>query len=300
MLCYDEEMSDTKTITAVPKALADFIPLDKSWIIRMGVLDLVNGHDDMITYLQTIPADHLCTDLQALLRTSKAWNTGEDIDVGESGTLYRFLQFADWKQGGKRKFIKRGTLADRPITSDSSIVDLPIDKLLQLDNGTSQWASIAVLLSGDTTRPKESAYKLDLTYEALEHWQNQRKAGKRWEIRYDQTILNQTQAFLQWIQTGTMEFEPEQAEDYCFARAFDLMDATQGEKRWPSLRQHESDRIMSMEVSLNEQQVDSADHRVVQAVAMRKGTGVEFLHPESVAKSWPRFWEMWDTVYKRK
>ncbi len=268
-------------------------------MIRMGVLDLVNRRTDMVEYLQTIPSKHLCTDLQALLRTSVDWNKGKAIDVGESGTLYRFLQFADWKDGGKREFIKRGTLVDRKIADNPEIANMPIDELLRLDNGTSQWASIAVLLSGNTERPPESAYKLDLTYEALEHWQQRRKEDKRWDTRLDQTIRSQTESFLQWAKTGRMVFEPEQAEDYCFARAFDLIDAAEGEKRWPSLRQHESDRIESMEIALGQSEVDSADHRVVQAVAMRKGDDVSFLHPEAVAKSWPRFWEMWNTVYKR-
>lgn len=95
-----------------------------------------------------------------------------------------------------------------------------------------------------------------------------------------------------WLATNTMAFTPEQAEDYCFARAFDLMTSAEGEARWPSLRQHESDRIAGMEEALAQHEVTSADHRVVQAVAMRKGSEASFAHPECVTKSWPQFWKL--------
>lgn len=303
-------MKDDSTTLTELKAHADnfvaevditpFIPLDKSWMIRLGVLDLVNESTDMIRYLQGIPSEHLCTDLQSLLNASIAWHNGKDIDVGESGTLYRFLQFADWIEGGNRKFIKRGTLAKRAVTDDPSIVKSKIEELLRLDNGTSQWASIAVLLGNTEERLQNPPYKLAVTYEALDHWREQRKARRHWHERFDATIQNQAQAYVQWLETNKMVFFPEQAEDYCFARAFDLIDAADGARHWPSLRQHESDRITTMEVALTQKVVDSADHRVVQAIAMRKGDKVNFSHPESVTKSWPLFWEMWDIFYKHE
>jgi 5-enolpyruvylshikimate-3-phosphate synthase len=69
------------------------------------------------------------------------------------------------------------------------------------------------------------------------------------------------------------------------------MTPEEGEAQWPSLRLHESDRIIEMEEALAQDTVTSADHRVVQAVAMRKGNAVSFSRPEAVAKSWPQFWQ---------
>ena len=135
-------------------------------------------------------------------------------------------------------------------------------------------------------------FKLQATYDAIDHWQAARAASTTWEARKDDTIARQAEAYLGWLATGSMVFTPEQAEDYCFARAFDLMTPEEGEARWPALRLHESDRIASMEEALEQRVVTSADHRVVQAVAMRKGSEITFAHPEAVAKSWPKFWDI--------
>ncbi len=272
--------------------ISRYIPYDKSWVIRMGILDMLHGYDDITALLDRGDNLSLGTDLQALNRAIKQWREGDEIDVGESGTVYRFLQFAAWKTGRSITFIKHGTLADRQITNDPSIVTLSIKELLNLDNGTSQWASIAVLMGNEEARLETAPFKLRLTYEALDHWRRARQQDRVWEARRDKTITRQALAYANWVATGTMIFVPEQAEDYCFARAFDLITTHEGEARWPSLRQHESDRIIEMEKALRQEVVTSADHRVVQAVAMRKGVAVTFAHPEAVAKSWPQFWDM--------
>lgn len=274
----------------LPDEIEELIPLDKSWMIRLGVLDLLHGYDDMERFLEA--EESLNTDLQALLRASRQWRKGERIDVGESGTLYRFLQFAAWKRGENRLLIRSGTLKGRAVTRDPTIVHMPLTELLKLDNGTSQWASAAVLLGNNEAPPKPTPYKLQITYDAVEHWKRARAKGKRWEARRDLTIMRQAAAYLHWLQTGVMIFEPEQAEDYCLARAFGLMTPEQGEAKWPSLRQHESDRIASMEEALGQQTVYSTDHRVVQAVAMFKGQSVHYAYPQAVNKSWPLFWDL--------
>ena len=95
-----------------------------------------------------------------------------------------------------------------------------------------------------------------------------------------------------------VRFIPEQPDDYCFARAFNLVTPEEGEHRWPMLRGHESDRIAEMEKALGElersEPISSRDHRVVQAVAMlgaTRGKSVSTTHPDCVAKTWPQFWK---------
>jgi len=248
-----------------------YIPLDKSWTIRMGVLDLLNGYKDTIRFLEQ--QKELSDDLQALFRASIAWKSEKPIDVGESATLYRFFRFVSWKLNLKKEFILQGTLRDRKICDNPKIVNYSQEELLKLDNGTSQWASASVLL-GDMGRLDNPPYKLRLTYRAVEHWENQRAKGLCWEPRYDETILRQAEAFLELLKTEKMSFVPRQVEDYCFARAFELVTKKGGEIRWPSLRGHESNRIEEMERMLNyaDQGIEivSIDHRVVQAIAMRQ------------------------------
>ena len=95
---------------------------------------------------------------------------------------------------------------------------------------------------------------------------------------------------MQWVREGRMDFSPQQPEDYCFARAFGHITAEDGKNRWPSLKGHESDRISEMEQALQETEINSRDHRVVQAIAMRKKNKVKVRYPDSVNKSWPQFW----------
>ncbi|MEK7642938.1 MAG: hypothetical protein AAB372_00585 [Patescibacteria group bacterium] len=274
--------------------IKEYIPLDKSWMMRVGVLDIVNGYSDIEIFLEV--QNNLSDDLEALLRAARAWHTDEAIDVGESGTLYRFLQFASWHFGFNKVFIKQGTLKDRPITNDAGIISYSLSKLLELDHGTSQWASAALLCGRDEVI-KNSSFKLKLTYEAVSHWRERRAKGMTWELRYDETILRQAETFIALMRGEQPEFVPHQAEDYCFARAFGYITQKEGKERWPNLEGHESNRIEVMEVELENfeagKPITSWDHRVVQALAMKgkvEKKEVQFEHPEAVTKSWPQFW----------
>lgn len=271
------------------------IPLDKSWVIRMGFLDVINDYKDIEVFLDT-RAD-LNDDLMALRKASQEWATSGRIEVGESGTIYRFFRFAAWKLGLDKKFVREGTLQHRHITDDPSIITWPLAKLLSLDNGTSQWASAAVLM-GNEERVDNPPYKLRITYDAVAHWKEKREKGEMWEARYDETIRHQAETFKKMVKGETVYFVPEQAEDYCFARMFGFINMEEGEKRWPALRGHESDRLTEMEVVIrqveNNEPVLSRDHRVVQAAGFYQrlhGHESTVMHPSCVSKSWPQFWE---------
>lgn len=273
----------------------DYIPLDKSWIIRMGVLDLLHGSTRINSFLAS--QKNLSDDLKALKRAARDWPRKKVIDVGESGTLYRFLQYISWYQKLGKKFILRSTLRKRKITSDPAIVKLPVSQLLMLDYGTSQWASAAVLAGAKIDTPRLPV-KLALTREAVRYWEQHRQKRKPWEPRYDETITRQAIVFIQILNRKRPHFVPRHSEDYCFARAFGYITPYQGKRRWPSLRGHESDRISEMETQLTRawsgKVITSRDHRVVQSIAMAwwvKGERVKFSHPECVSKSWPRFWK---------
>ena len=262
-----------------------YIPLDKSWIIRMGVLDLINGNDKAVKFLEK--QENLGDDLKALLRALKSWG-GTEVDVGESGTLYRFLKFASWKLGLNKKFILKGTLVGRDICDNSEIVNWPLKRLLKLDNGTSQWASAAVLF-GNKEIIENPPFKLKLSYEAVKDW------NKDWEPRYDRTILKQAITFLKLLKgKKNVGFILKQAESYCFARVFGFVSKEIGEKLFPNLHGHESDRILEMEEQLKSDKVSSKDHRVVQAIAMYQklnGKSNDILYPSCVSKSWSQFWK---------
>lgn len=264
-----------------------YIPLDKSWIIRMGVLDLINNNDKVFNFLEK--QDNLGGDLKSLHKALISWNKNEPIDVGESGTLYRFLKFVSWKLGLNKRFILKGTLEKRDICDNSEIINWSQEKLLKLDNGTSQWASASVLM-GDKEKVDNAPFKLKLTYEAVENW------SKDWEIRYDKTILKQAITFLNLLKgKKNVGFILKQAESYCFARIFGFVSKEIGEKMFPSLKGHESNRIEEIEKQIKKEKVDSKDHRVVQALAMYQKlndkSNDNILYSSCVSKSWPQFWK---------
>lgn len=262
----------------------------------MGVLDLINGYKDITNFLEK--QEKLCDDLIALKKVATNWNTKEPLEVGESGTLYRFLKFALWKKGKQRRFVLNGSLKNRKICDNPTIINWSLEQLLTLDNKTSQWASASVLM-GNREEIENPPYKLRLTYEAVEHWSDRRNSGLCWSARYDKTIERQALAYLNLLKVGKIDFNPQHSEDYCFARTFDLITPKEAEKKWPSLRGHESDRIEEMEKSIKQagdkEIINSKDHRVVISISLAKNLNKkDILYPSCINKSWPQFWDFKD------
>jgi hypothetical protein len=282
--------------------LNGYIPLDKSWLMRMGFLDMLHDMPD-ITYLVDATHIDVSNDVKALVVASAAWMADmQHIPVGESGTLYRFLRFASWKLNRTVELHKEKTLIDRPMCNDPNIVKMSVEELLKLDDHTSQWASAAVLM-GAKEIPDEMPCKLKVTFEARDHWYNRRLCGQCWDVRYDDTLADQAMSFINGITSGTVSYAPFDAEHYPFARAFDLITPGEGGRCWPSLAGHETNRIDHIEKALqeykNDQLITSNDHRVVQALAMKASfynVHKKFAFPECVAKSWPQFWKFLDLI----
>jgi len=277
-----------------------YIPLEKYWTIRMGVLDMINGHEDINRFLAK--QKKLGGDILAVKKASTLWKTDKPVDIGECGTLYRYLQFASWKLDLKKKFIKRGTLVHRKITSNPKIVNWKLEKLLTLDAGTSQWASAAILL-GNKEEIKNPPFFLKKTIRALKHWQERRRKNKMWEPEYDSLIQKQAEHFMSVLHHKKSKFFPSNPDDYCFARAFGVVTRAYGEKHWPMIQHHESNRLEEMEKALGQVEkgvvVTSKDHRVVQALAMlykTKGKKIRFTHPDAVNKTWPQFWKFLKSI----
>jgi hypothetical protein len=280
--------------------LTKFMPLEKSWIIRMGILDLLHGKSQAIKFLNL--QKNLPDDLLALRLALESWPKQEPIYTGESGTLLRFLRFASWQLNIPKEFILSGTLKTRVVTNNPDVIKLSQAELLRLDGETSQWASAKALL-GDPERLNNPPYSLKLTYEAISHWTNRARLSRSWEPKLDRTIQRQVEAFISLMKEDKLKFKPIQAEDYCFARAFDLITKEDGEKLWPQLKNHESNRLKEMELELknfkNSKEIRSKDHRVVQAIAMlakHKNKEAKFKCPQSVNKTWPLFWQFLKSI----
>lgn len=280
-----------------------FIPLDKSWLTRVGVLDIINGYTDIEKFVDN--QDDVNDDILAIKNASIVWRNNQQINVSESATLYRLLKFASWKLKLNKTFLKEGSLKKRSIINNPNIVNFNQIKLLKLDNGTTQWATAAAI-SGDKERLINPPLKLKETYDAIEHWQIQRKKGLCWEPKYDETIERQVHAFFDLLNNKELSYSPLCSDDYCFARVFNFINKENGEKFWPSLIGHETNRIEEMEHAIKEAEetgnTTSKDHRVIQALAMWgvvNNKKLIFKNPNSVNKSWPKFWDFLASIKRR-
>ena len=271
----------------------------------MGILDLTRYYKDITNFLiEKENKEKLGDDLQALKKIAIKWDTQEPFDVGESGTIYRFVKFYTWKMNSSRPIHLAGTLIERSkkMFKDSSAIFYSPEELLKLDNSTSQWATMAYLL-GDKRKVENPPFKLKNTYEAVEHWELKRKNGQMWDERVDQTILNQAKEFLKFLDRGKMNFLPEQAEDYCFARAFNIIDGETGQRKFPSLIGHETNRIVEMERTIMEAEknlaITTPDHRAVQAIVMKQiamNKPYSIVNRNCVNKTWPKFWDFIENI----
>jgi len=270
------------------------IPLSKYWSMRLGFLDILNNTSYFIPLIEN-HKDIMGDDLKVLIRISKEWTTSNTHNMGEAGALFRLLQFTSWKFNLTKLFFKEKTLSDRDICNNPKIVTWPLTKLVTLDNNTPQWASASILTGNKEKVPDD--YFLNLSKEALDHYNQVKSINSICEVRLDETILLQAQAFINLLK-GKSNFQPKHQDDYCFARAFNLISKKAGEKRWPDLKGHESNRLEEMEKQLsnfsNGAVIDSSDHRVVQSIALLgllKKQKLSFSFPDCVSKSWPQFGE---------
>lgn len=294
-----------------------FIPLDKSWINRMALLDFVNGSGYSIRFLK-LHYDELGDDLKNTYRAYTELREGKkEVHVGESGTLYRFLKFLSFKKNLDLELIPEGTLVDRVenFCDNPDMVNWPLEKLLNTKEKTTQWASAAILLGN--SEKIENNQKLRASKDAVSHWYRRRNNRQYWEEHHDLNILTQAIGYLSLLKGKGTNYILNHAEDYCFARAFGFITKEEGEAKYPSLKGHESDRIVEMEKQLSNfkenKLIESDDHRVVHAISMkdavkRKGqirmkveSGIypieiiqeiqnKFSNTGCVAKSWPKFW----------
>ncbi len=270
------------------------IPPAKYWSTRLGFLDIINNASYFIPLIED--RKDIGDDLKVLIRISKEWQTKNEHNVGEAGALFRLLQFTSWKFNLGKMFIRERTLKERGVCANPDIVNWHINELLKLDNNTPQWASAAILTGNKEEVPDD--FFLNLSKEALDHYNKVKSEKGLCELRYDETLLLQAEAFIDLLEKGHTDFRPRQQDDYCFARAFNLINRDEAERSWPELKGHESNRLEEMEKQMERlvkgKEIDSKDHRVVQSIALLallKYEKARFSFPDCISKSWPQFWD---------
>jgi hypothetical protein len=287
-----------------------YVPWFKSQIIRVAILDLIRGYGpgDLIRFLDS--QEDLGGDLKALRRIAEAWvYQNKSLDVGESATIYRFVSFYSWKYGISRPIVVSGTLAERAeeMGATPDIVNWPLAKLLTLEGGTTQWATMAILMGNKEVLPQVPFY-IQQTYNVMEHYDKQRDEGKVWIPQRDITLSTQIEEYIRFLKTGKTAIKPTKLGDCdlaCFLMAFGIITPGEAKDLWPMIQFHESNRVKAMREALEQLLLGNIictdDHRVVQALAMliqSKNLSISaddirkrFHNPNCVNKTWPRFWD---------
>ena len=283
--------------------ILEYIPWCKSWTERMAILDATRGYAKNSSKILQKYEGELSDDLKSVKNCIDVWDKPEiPLNVGEAGTWYRLLWFYFTKNNIKREIIKEGTLKGREVCNNSEIVDSkkwPPERLLTLDDGTTQFAT-AAYLCGDERIVKDIIYytpkyeKLHMTYESVPYWNEKIKNNEPWEMRKDKTIERQVRAYLQYLKTGHMVFVPRHSEDYCFAKIFNTM-PPELENSFTSVKKHESDRTKindAIEEARIYHKTSSKDHRIITNLVLdylAKGIDLHVEHPENISKAWPKY-----------
>ena len=269
-----------------------YLPLSKSWAIRMIFLDMIYGKSTgykVINHFRKQKKSDLSNDINAAMRCAENYISGEHkYNVGNAGMVYRLLVYVMY--GKKYKLRMGDQLRKRLIkrkereTLPKNLTALPLEKLIKL--GTSQYASASLLLG---TEPVHDLHpKCDLTIEARQvYFAN----DGEWISRHDEVIIGQLRHFLYGE-----KIENPIGEDYCYLRAFNIMTHAEGKRRLPELADHESDRLAVME-EICEKGFDRLvntddDHRVFMAVVLKQislGLPIRITHKWCVRKSYPAF-----------
>lgn len=276
-----------------------YVPLDKTYVRVMLSLDDRYGYADSEAILAA-SGYPLPDDTAMYVQAQDDYYHRRPVHVGEGGANYRTLLYRSYLEDTPLLFVKEGSLKGRPMYERGDMTTMSAKQLAELDNRTTQYL-IARMIWGDPEDIPdeliEQEFKLQVADEAIADWHAARATNEPWSVRPDATITRQAGLFLRALKSGIKDahFEMMQAEDYCFARIYGYTTPEEGEKRWPRLRRHESDRIASVERAIKQatsgEVIDVNDHRVVQAIAMRWGLSRDrFKYPDCVTKSWPDFW----------
>ncbi len=311
MILAPTEHQPLQPLELIPEVAPQFVtylPFDKTYLRALLSLDRLHGFTDSYDIL--LPYAHqVSQDNWEYIDMLDQFDCTETVRVGEGGAGYRSGLYLSYLEQKPKRFKKARSLKSRPIYEEADMITLPWSEILSLDNYTSQYASARLIWEEDVEAPEllQQNYKLRVVTDAIKHWYLRREKGEPWQPRADTTIARQVTSYLEMLDTNLVDeyFYMEQAEDYCFARVYGLTTPEEGLRRFPALIGHESNRIKAVEEAIKQADrpknegvlVDSNDHRIVMAIAMRYGFSKDrFANPDCVTKSFPLFWEFLDAA----
>ena len=270
------------------------LPLDKSWIKCLTLLEIRGGFDGKIRrFLNNFPEDEMSDDVKACRDLLNAWNNKNYyLPVRNFRSLAVGLEaIMRTKKEIKYEMLMGSQLKKRKLHDENS----------------SQGISAMILCGKLENVIKEfrivNPYKLNhhnrVAFEALVSYETE-KDFKTYDIsksiyKEDKTLMKQFDFFINKLQGNDIELKIDSAEDVPLAVAFGLMDLKTAEEKYPQLRNHETDRIEEMKNNFDSGVCISIDHRIVMARSMidvinGKLPDRLIAYPKSTNKSFPKFW----------
>lgn len=249
-------------------------------------------------------------DIAAAINVSRQLKTGGILDPGDSRTLLIMLRMLLWSTKTTRKVCLSPMQVARQVEDDPEIATWTLEKMLTLSNGTTQFASAAILLQNRKPDeiealirllPPEKRPMIQLTKTIKTAWlknHTQNNPFSLEQLEPEAVLQRQARHYYSEQMSGTkIPYHATHSEEAIYAVLHGDMLLEEAAARFPMLRSHETDRIAEIEKVLCGDVVDSIDHRIVQAALLTNTVAHWTSRSEkAVRKTWPDFFEFLQAV----
>ncbi len=288
----------------------------KSNVIRLIVGGVPFGSTSVRDQLEAGNYNILGDDIKAAVEVGHQLSdeTRPSINPGDSRTLRIEAEFLDMLQYSEdpklrpRKFVLSPMQKRRYTPVPKDLPRWALEDMLFLEDGTTQWASAAILLQDRFDEARElipdirpnKRLMLEKSKSARARILGARALGKAVlldERDYDMTFLRQDQAFYTSVVTGeAIRFEPLHSEDVYDAIFTGTITPKQAVKLFPQITRHEVNRYEEAIRLLNgdrKRPLNTEDHRAAMAAIKYLGyTKWTKTTVKAINKTRPQFFEM--------
>lgn len=261
------------------------LPLDKSWIKCITVLEMQEGYGSdgaVRNFLNSYPDNEMSDDVKACRDVLNALHNKSNVFPVRN---FRSLAVA--------------LTCLKSIDRNNILLGSQLRRRKLIDENSSQLKS-AKMLTGkkeqvlaDYPNIHDMPYHVYMAYEAETF-----RYDKTTIYREDRTLTKQFAYFINKLQDKDTKLEVNSAEDVPLAYMFGEIELSEIKSTYPQMVNHESNRIDELNAVTRtpgaSQIMYTDDHRIVMACEMFgivNDSQYKFMHPECVNKSFPNFFK---------
>ena len=259
----------------------DIIPYDKYWLFGLGILDMLHDYDDIYSFLE-LNTNNLTTDLYDFKFTVIDWYSNLSIIyIGKSFALFNILSFIITKLNRNKLLYYDNTIIDNTNTLPFS--NYTQQQLLDINI---YWC-IALILLGDPIRLSNPPIKIDIIYQAYQHWKEKRSIGEYWIEKKNIYIQNLFDYFLHLYHNSipiNIEIE--------LPKMLKLIHYNQNYQN--------TTKIQLLVQQYNNGIIDIKDSKLIECIiliSILSKKKITITYPELVKKNWNKFWIYFTRLY---